>query len=372
MQLWKKNFLVSYLLFLIVIYGGLLFLDVYISRNETEQWVEHARNSESSVFYLAAGLKDEEISRISMNLSSIAEKYAKAGVQIGIEIDGYRAADRIPEGLEAENGVGIHRCLGEDYLIICEERAVDSDVIKVVYAENLKELYGHQRRRMWIFCGAGLGFAAVIGVFLYYTMRRINRPVNQIAHELRTPLTGIRGYAEYIMMGNLPEEDRFYAAAQIVESTKNLQDIMEKLLVMGNVREGSIQMKRFSLEKLIRGLKERYPDIETKCALEYLSGDETLITCLAENLTANAVNAGQHVRINIDTEGIRVWNDGETLDAKTVKALNRGQDILENRVGKHGYGIQVCQEIARVHGWKLKYYSSESEGTTAVCRFTGY
>ena len=102
---------------------------------------------------------------------------------------------------------------------------------------QLKSLFQIQMRRMWIFCGAGLVFAGIMGLFLYYTMRRINRPVNQIAHELRTPLTGIRGYAEYLMMGKLTEEERFFAARQIVDSAKHLENITEKLLIMGNVRD---------------------------------------------------------------------------------------------------------------------------------------
>ena len=60
MQIWKKNFLITYGMFLIVIYGGLLLLDNYISRNEFIQWVEHAYNDEKSLFYLAEGLKEEE------------------------------------------------------------------------------------------------------------------------------------------------------------------------------------------------------------------------------------------------------------------------------------------------------------------------
>ena len=200
-------------------------------------------------------------------------------------------------------------------------------------------------------------------------MRRINRPVNQIAHELRTPLTGIRGYAEYIMMGNLTEEDRFYAAKQIVESAENLGDIMEKLLIMGNVREGAIHTKRIRLRKLLDKLKEHYPQAEIDCRIDSVEGDETLLACLLENLTANAAHAGHQVKITVDAEGIRVWNDGAVMDAKTIKALNRGQEPTDVRVGGHGYGIQVCREIARVHGWKLGYRSSEEEGTTAVCQF---
>ena len=369
MQLWKKNFLAVYLLLLLVIYGGLLLLDAYISKNEMELWVERARNSEKSICDLAEGLKEEEISRISMGMNRMAERFLTQGVRIRIRMNTYIAADSFQKWDRADGPVEIQNWKGIDYLVIREERNVEDAVIEVMYAENLEGLSQPQARRMWIFCGGGFLFAAVLGLFLYYTMRRINRPVNQIAHELRTPLTGIRGYAEYMMMGGLTEEDQFYAAQQIVESARSLEDITEKLLIMGNVRKGSIRMERIRVGKVLGELKEKYPGVETVCQAEAVDGDATLVRCLLENLTANAVNAGQQVRVTVDEVGIKVWNDGETLDAGTVRALNRGQELQNGRGGRHGYGISVCQEIAKVHGWRLVYRSVKEEGTTVVCQF---
>jgi signal transduction histidine kinase len=369
MQLWKKNFLASYLLFLTVFHGGLLLLNGYISKNEMEQWVGHARNSEKNICYLVDGLREEEISRISMKLSYVASQYAKEGIFIRIKIDGYAVADHFPEEIRAEDPVGVYKRQGEKYLVIREERTLNGYGVRVDYAESMAELSRARERRILIFCGTGLLFSAVIGVFLYYTMQRINRPVNQIAHELRTPLTGIRGYAEYIMMGNLSEEDRFYAAGQIVESAKNLQEVMEKLLIMGNVRDGSIRMERVSLGALLKTLEEKYPGIETDCQIESVEGDKTLLLCMLENLTANGLSAGRHVKVTANAQGIRIWNDGETMDEKDVKAVNKGQEITGSRVGRHGYGIQVCREIARAHGWRLVYRSSSEEGTTASAVF---
>ena len=78
MQLWKKNFLVIYGVFLVVVCAGLLLLDAYISLNEMKQWVDQARNNERSIYYLAAGLKDEEISRMTMNLNDAGRRYEEA------------------------------------------------------------------------------------------------------------------------------------------------------------------------------------------------------------------------------------------------------------------------------------------------------
>ncbi len=372
MQVWKKNFLITYGMFLLVIYGGLMLLDNNISKNELTQWVEHARNEEKSLFYLVAGLKEEEFSRMSMNLNAAAKDYQESSTLIQVRINTYAAADDFPEELEGRRSVEIKTSKGGCYLIIREAGEADEDRIEVSFAKNMTAFLDAQRRRLIIFCAAGLLFSAGIGILLYITMRRVNRPVNQIAHELRTPLTGIRGYAEYLMMGKLTEEDRFFAASQIVDSAKNLESITEKLLIMGNIREGSLQIRRMDIRKLFAELKEQYPDIETDSQIDYVNGDETLVRCLFKNLTANALRAGPHVKVTAEKNGICVWNDGEVMEEKLLRAVNKGQELSEIagiRAGWHGYGIQVCREIALAHGWKLCYLSAKEEGTKAVCRF---
>lgn len=375
MQLWKKNFLVVYGIFLAVVYAGLFLLDGYISQNETRQWIDHARNNERSIYYLAAGLKEEEFSRMSMNLNDAARRYEKSGIHIRVRINEHVMADFFPEEKAPDMGsnaplIEVGRIGGERCLIIQEAGTEGEDEIMVEYAEELKDLSRMQTKRLWIFCGAGLIFSGIMGLFLYYTMRRINRPVNQIAHELRTPLTGIRGYAEYLMMGKLTEEDRFFAASQIVESAKNLEDITEKLLIMGNVREGAIRVERIDVRRMFLKLEEKYPGIEADCRLDFLNGDKTLVMCLLDNLTANAVRAGSRVRITASEEGIRIWNDGEPMDEKLLRDINKGQNLPASRTGRHGYGIQVCQEIARAHGWKLRFSSSAGEGTEVLCQIS--
>ncbi len=375
MQLWKKNFLVIYGIFLAVVCGGLLLLDSYISQNEIRQWIGQARNSERSIYYLAAGLKNEEVSRMSMNLNDAARRYEEAGILTRVRVNEYIAADYFPEGEGKDAGsvgslIEVRRIRGERYLFIQEVGREDGVEIAIEYAQELGSLSKLQARRMWIFCGAGLAFAGIMGFFLYYTMRRINRPVNQIAHELRTPLTGIRGYAEYLMMGKLTEEDRFFAARQIVDSAKHLEDITEKLLIMGNVREGAIRIERIDTGKLLHELEEKYPNVEARCQLEFMNGDKALVLCLLDNLTANASRAGSLVRITADEEGIRIWNNGEPMEEELLRAFNKGQELPASRMGTHGYGIQVCREIARVHGFKLRFRSSKEEGTEVFCQIS--
>lgn len=115
MQVWKKNFLTAYALFLLVICGGLLLLDGYISKNELEQWVEHVENSERSLFYLASGLKEEELSRMSMNLNAAAENHLQSGAFIRVRVNTYRAADYLPEELDGVQAVEIREYRGRNF-----------------------------------------------------------------------------------------------------------------------------------------------------------------------------------------------------------------------------------------------------------------
>ena len=125
MQLWKKNFLVIYGIFLVVVNAGLFLLDNYISKNEASQWIDQAKNSERSIYYLAAGLKEEEISRMSMNLNEAAERYEESGVHIRASVNGYVAADHFPEEQTPEEVlegplIEVRRMGGERWLVIQE------------------------------------------------------------------------------------------------------------------------------------------------------------------------------------------------------------------------------------------------------------
>lgn len=84
MQLWKKNFLVTFLLFLLILYGSLGFLDLYISSYEWEQWTKQALNEEDGVLHMMAGIKYEPLPRVQVNAEYIAGQYADAGIYLQI------------------------------------------------------------------------------------------------------------------------------------------------------------------------------------------------------------------------------------------------------------------------------------------------
>lgn len=365
MQLWKKNFLATFFMFLIVVYISLLILASYLFNSELQQWMQRALASERGILYLMVGISEGDDSRMAMNADYSIRGYRNSGIMLRVEKNGVMLANYISTEITADKTVQIVKHRGAKYILIKGHRKLDDGYLEVTYLESMEVIYKNQQRRIGIIIGLGALLSMIIGAMLYLTMKKIYLPVNQIAHELRTPLTGIQGYAQYLMIGNLTEEDRFFAAGQIVERSRNLGDIVEKLLLMGNVREGSVLMSRINLRQLLDELKKEHPEIEVISFTDYIEGDRTLVKCLLDNLIFNALHAGSNVKVTADSEKITVWNDGQPIDEAKLKIMNRNQVLAREQIDRHGYGISLCYEIVKVHKWKLRYESSAEEGTIA-------
>ncbi len=365
MQLWKKNFLITFMMFLLIIYGSLLLLHGLLYRNELEQWISRAVSEEKGIALFLREIQTDEGEASRINLSSVFRSYMLSGVKLRVEQDGRIKADLLPADLPNDKPVQIIEHQNISYVLIQDRLENAGSVTKIAYMESMAPLQQNQQRRALFMAGMGILLSAVVGGMLYFTMKRINRPVSRIAHELRTPLTGIQGYAQYLMLGNLSEEDRFFAAQQMEQSAREMNDIVEKLLIMGGVREGRVLMQKIDLASMLNDIQSLYPYIEVKCTRDIVQGDRTLVRCMLENLIQNAAAGGSQVRVSADAYRITVWNDGQAVSGKKLKWMNRSQGTPASYTDRHGFGISLCHDIAGVHGWKLFYRSSEVDGTTA-------
>ncbi|MBO1719708.1 sensor histidine kinase [Extibacter sp. GGCC_0201] len=353
MQIWKKNFLVTFTLFVIVVYTC-LFAVVSISfRNDLGYLTERAIDSEQGIAYAMQSIQELDGGHMGTDVGYIAERYGKAGILLEVHFGDIVLADKIALEDIPEGRIGILTYGGMKHLYIHDEVLSGSRLLKITYLENIQSFYELQNRKLYGAAAAGILISSVIGIMLYATMKRIFRPVNQIAHELRTPLTGIQGYAQYMMMGNITEEDRFFAAQQIVSSARSMKDVVDKLLIMGNVKEGELSFVPIDIPDMLEEIRRAYAGIELDVSIRKINGEPTLVRCLLENMISNAVNAGGHVKVTADEEGLCVFN-GASFRTREEAGLK-----------PHGYGLAICQDIAGIHRWKLKYDISEKTGTAA-------
>lgn len=354
MQIWKKNFLVTFTLFVIVVYTC-LFAVVSISfKNDLGYLTERSIDSEQGIAYAIQSIHELDGGHMGTDVGYIAERYEKAGILLEVHSGDIVLADKIALEDIPEGRIGILTYEDTKHLYIHDEVLSGSQLLKITYLENIQSFYELQNRKLYGAAAAGVLISSVIGIMLYATMKRIFRPVNQIAHELRTPLTGIQGYAQYMMMGNITEEDRFFAAQQIVSSARGMKDVVDKLLIMGNVKEGELSFVPIDIPDMLEEIMQAYAGIELDVSIRKINGEPTLVRCLLENMISNAVNAGGHVKVTADEEGLCVFNGASFRP--------REEDGLK----PHGYGLAICQDIVGIHRWKLKYDISEKTGTAAT------
>lgn len=77
------------------------------------------------------------------------------------------------------------------------------------------------------------------------------RMLDNLAHEMRTPLTSIRGYAEFLLNANIPETEKWEAAEYIISEAERLKQIGERLLDEAFIRENGIKKENINLAKLL-------------------------------------------------------------------------------------------------------------------------
>lgn len=366
MQLWKKNYLAAYVLFLVILNLSLLLLSTMGFKNDLETRMDDVIKRQQQLAYTVEGLISAEGGEDK--LIYLGQGYYRNRIYINVSRGERTIVNHLPEGVGIAGNADIVTYKGERHAAVMGQTGTGEDDCHVVYMENIQDLYRGQNRRLLAFLVTGLLLEAVIGSMLYMTMKKIYMPINNIAHELRTPLTVLQGYGQYIQMGRITEEDRFFAGEQIVKEACSLRETVDRLLVMGNLREGNIKYQRADMEGLLEEMKKLYPCVHVENHMGIIEGDVSLVKCLFKNLISNAVNAGEHVTVTASDHCVSIWNDGKYIEKQKLNYLNRNHEFPRAKAERNGYGIGLCYEIVKLHGWKMDYESSEEKGTTVKIR----
>ena len=87
MQLWKKNFLVTFLFFLVIIEGSLLALHAVLYRSELKDWISRAVSGEQGIAYMLSGYQETDRGKLEEKIEDAAKRYLATGVKISVSID---------------------------------------------------------------------------------------------------------------------------------------------------------------------------------------------------------------------------------------------------------------------------------------------
>ena len=370
MKLWQKNFLIVSALFSTVIYTCVFSL---VAPSVTSL-LNNTRASAISEEYALSRAMDATLHELDTDshenaVSAFARYYEKNGVflEVGDETD--MLFSNIPFTYDSPGGtVSWVRRDNGTYIHITDEL---SSGYAFVYIKSVGDVIGTGIRQSITAVLLGTGAILLLCLFLYYTLKKINEPMDRLAHELRTPLTAISGFAEALMISKLSEEQRHLAASYILDESRRLGAISEKLLTMSDLRESPINKDSVDWEDLFLHVQKTYGRVRYTVEWKSVTGDRVLLESLVGNLVANALHASLEdgiAELIAKDHQIIVRDHGKGMNEEQLHYVNNPARKV-NPSKRSGLGVPLCHEIVRLHGAVLRFSSSPGDGTQAVITF---
>ncbi len=371
LKLWEKSFLLTFCVFFILINIAFGIWSVYQFKSALTREMEFCRAEAQQLTARISAVNEKAPSELEME--RLLHFYSGRQTYLKIIFDGEQWMNSFPDDviLAEHNGtvrVGNDTFYYYDSLLDAGTRDQNAELC---YAKNLAGFYGKQYKILAGTAAAMLLISAIVGALLYQAMKRIYRPVSNISHELKTPLTSVMGYAQYLSQTpRLSEADRKFAQQQILQEAYYMKDIVDRVLTLDSIKNTGIHREVISMEPLLEELCQLDDGISIESSLDTLECDPVLMKSMLLNLVNNGLRESKSVQITASAEGITISNEAPALTARDVRHLNQGKLLSREKIKNSGYGIPLCHEIARLHGWKLQY-ALQRHNLTAHIHFAG-
>lgn len=214
---------------------------------------------------------------------------------------------------------------------------------------------------------------------------RQRRFVSDASHELRSPVASIRQHAEVAL--SHPEGARTDELARaVLEEGIRLQGIVDDLLLLSSIDEGSLQVRSdpvdlddvvFEEAARLRGSTDLRIDSESVSAAR-LAGDRQQLQRLVRNLTDNAArHARGTVALSlreVDGEAVfTVEDDGEGVAAedreRIFERFVRLDQARDRDGGGSGIGLAIVWEVTALHRGTVAVSDGDLGGARFEVRF---
>ena len=371
LKLWEKSFLLTFCVFFILLNIAFGIWSVYQFKSALTREMEFCRAEAQQLTARISAVNEKAPSELEMK--RLLHFYSGRQTYLKIIFDGEQWMNSFPDDaiLAEHNGtvrVGNDTFYYYDSLLDAGTRDQNAELC---YAKNLAGFYGKQYKILAGTAAAMLLISAIVGVLLYQAMKRIYRPVSNISHELKTPLTSVMGYAQYLSQtSRLSEADRKFAQQQILQEAYYMKDIVDRVLTLDSIKNTGIHREVISMEPLLEELCQLDDGISIESSLDTLECDPVLMKSMLLNLVNNGLRESKSVQITASAERITISNEAPALTARDVRHLNQGELLSREKIKNSGYGIPLCHEIAKLHGWKLQY-TLQHHNLTAHIHFAG-
>ncbi|MGB4593302.1 MAG: ATP-binding protein [Coriobacteriia bacterium] len=219
--------------------------------------------------------------------------------------------------------------------------------------------------------------------------RRKSRFVSDVSHELRTPLTAIRGAAETLLEGDVPEEDERQFLATIVREADRLARLANDLLTLQRIEgaTGELPLRRIRpldvAQRAVEGLAPLMDSRSVRVDIEgdapTVLGDSDRLQQVIANLVDNASRLtpkGGTVTVRLGAENdhaiIQVLDEGPGIPPDALPHLferfYRAQASRDRSTGGAGLGLAIVAAIVRAHAGSIEAANRPEGGSAFTMR----
>ena len=209
--------------------------------------------------------------------------------------------------------------------------------------------------------------------------------VSDVSHEIRTPLTAIRGTAETLLEGDVPEELQKRFLTQIVNECDRLTRLANDLLTLQKAEGQGMELSPLNLRTvadncaLLMGelLEERGCELEVSGEAPDVNGNADAINQILVNLIENASRyAKGYVRVEISCLNgysvIAVGDDGPGFgDEDPAHLFDRFYRADQSRVrhkgtGNSGLGLAIVKALTTAMGGTVEAVNLPNAGAAFI------
>ena len=203
---------------------------------------------------------------------------------------------------------------------------------------------------------------------------------NDLAHDIKTPLTAIGGYAENLLDGDMPEEQRVRYLRAIMDNVSYTDSMITRTLELNRLGAAAVMEKEsIDLIKLAEQAAEKYALLldERNITVIYdgsavFEADRASMTSAVENLVSNAVKytaeGGQIKLFSEDGRFVIENTVSEAVDTTELKLpFRKGDKSRSGRTGS-GLGLSIADTAAAANGFSLEISCSSDTFRAEIIR----